>query len=48
MPSSTLSLKARALALLPSNKTYVNVYPAVVADKDDCSIGKVVQRAGVD
>lgn len=38
-----LSLKARMIVLLSSNKARTNVYSAKIADKADCAIGKAVQ-----
>lgn len=38
-----LSLKARMIVLLSSNKARTNVYSAKIADKADFAIGKAVQ-----
>lgn len=38
-----LSLKARMIGLLSSNKAHTNVYSAKIADKADFAIGKAVQ-----
>lgn len=43
-----LSLKARMIVLLSSNKVCTNVYSAKIADKADCAIGKAVQRTDED